>query len=206
MMVVKPDAFVRVGSVLALLRRLSGRVRRGRGWSVSDLGGDQWLSRGPRYFFAGQARRGAGGVTVEPLWVRAFNWEGFGQFPVSGAVDVPVPGVLGVRVEWVVEWAADPVFPAELARYERVVSVTLEGAAEVMPAVKAAVDYNLVGTSPDEVATVLSSQPRSVAWVALATLDANGVVTHLEGAGGLSRGVMDVLMPMPDVFFEGVPE
>jgi hypothetical protein len=203
---VKPDAFVKVGSVLALLRRLGGRVKKARGWSVSELGGDQWLSRGPRYFFAGQARRAEDGVTVEPLWVRVLSESGYAQVPVSGAVSMPLPGVLGVRVEWVVTFGPDVVVQTVLARSQRLVSVTLEGAADVVPSVRAAVDYEITGTFPDDVVSIISSRERAMAWVALATVDANGVVTHLEGAGGMDRGVMDVLMPEPDVYFEGVLE
>ncbi|MDH4474895.1 MAG: hypothetical protein QE274_00350 [Verrucomicrobiaceae bacterium] len=203
---VKPMAFVKVGSVLALLKRLGGRVMKGRGWSVSELGGDQWLSRGPRYFFAGQARRAEGGVTVEPLWVRAFSESGFTQIPVSGAVSVPVPGVIGVKVVWEVSWGPDEVLPTVLAEFVRVVSVSLEGAGAVVPSLRAAVDYTIVGTVPDEVVSVISSRSLAMAWVALATVDVNGVVTHLEGVGGLDRAVMDVLMPLTEFFFEGVPE
>ena len=76
-MTVIPRAFVKVGSLVKVLRGLSGKTRPGRGWSVSELGGEQWLSRGPRYFFAGQARRAGGGVTMEPFWVRVPGEGGF---------------------------------------------------------------------------------------------------------------------------------
>lgn len=197
----KPNAFVRVGSALGLLRRLSGKVVGRRGWSVSELGGDQWLERGPRYFFAGQARRAAGGVTVEPIYIKTFDGEGFSLRPLIGPVVVPSPGVLGVRVEWLVTWEPDPVAPLVLKRTERVQSVALEGDFVPGVSVRAAVDFSVA----DESVVVVSQQQKSVAWVALAVLDAGGVVTHLEGVGGLVRGVMTVTMPNPEVYEEGVP-
>jgi hypothetical protein len=200
MRIQKPHAFVRVGSALAILRKLAGKVVGRRGWSVSELGGDQWLERGPRYFFAGQARRAAGGVTVEPIYIKTFDGEGFSLRPLSGPVVVPSPGVLGVRVEWLVTWEPDPVAPLVLKRTERVQSVALEG--DFVPGVslRAAVDFS-VGVSS---VAVVSQQQKSVAWVPLAVLDAGGFVTHLEGAGGLFRGVMTVDMPPPEVYLEGV--
>jgi hypothetical protein len=196
----KPNAFVKVGSAVGLLRRLSGKVVGRRGWSVSELGGDQWLERGPRYFFAGQARRAAGGVTVEPIYIKTFDGEGFSSRPVSGPVVVPSPGVLGVRVEWLVTWEPDPIVPLVLKRTERVVSVMMEG--DFVPGVslRAAVDYS-VGVSS---VAVISQRQMAVAWVPLAVLNAGGFVTHLEGIGGLVNGVMTVEMPTPEVYLEGV--
>lgn len=207
-MTLLPRAFVKVGSLLALLRRLSGKVRPGRGWSVSELGGDQWLSRGPRYFFAGQARRSGGGVTMEPFWVRVPGEVGFALKPLQGEVAVPTPGVVCVRVTWEIEWGPDATLPTVLVGVTRVVAVELVGAAAPPVARQSAVDYTISGVVPDEAVEIISAQPVAVAVVVLATVDASGRVTHVVPRGGAAVGdaVVDVELPPSLVFFEGVPE
>ena len=207
-MTVIPRAFVKVGSLVKVLRGLSGKTRPGRGWSVSELGGEQWLSRGPRYFFAGQARRAGGGVTMEPFWVRVPGEVGFALKPLQGAVDVPVPGVVCARVTWEIEWGPDANLPTVLAGVTRVSSVELVGGSVPPAGMRSAVDYTITGVAPDETVEILSAQPVAVAVVVLATLDERGLVTHVIPPAGASVGeaVVDVAVPPSLIFFEGVPE
>lgn len=207
-MTVIPRAFVKVGSLVKVLRGLAGKTRPGRGWSVSELGGDQWLSRGPRYFFAGQARRAGGGVTMEPFWIRVFGGTGFTVRPFEGLVEVPVPGVVFVRVVWDIAWGPDANNPAELAGVSAIRSVEVVGATAPPPGVQSAVDYDVVGVPPNEEVVIVSAQPVAVGVVVLATLDERGVVTHVIPAGGASVGdaVVDVIQPPSLIFRVGVPE
>lgn len=203
----RPKAFVKVGSLLALLKRLGGKVRPGRGWSVSELGGDQWLSRGPRYFFAGQARRAENGVTMEPFWVSAFGETGSKLKPLQGAVSVPMPGVIFAKVTWEIEFGPDPVLSDILIETARIQTVEVLGAATVPTTRAGAVDYT-VTIGPPDVVNIISSQPQAVAVVVLATLDANGVVTHLAPQGGVfatvGEAVITVVRPTTEFYYEGV--
>jgi hypothetical protein len=201
-----PDAIVKAGSLLAMLRKLGEGVRSKKGWRMSELGGDQWFTRGPRYFFAGQARRVGGGVSMEPFWVRVLNESSYSLHAFSGFVEVPFPGVVYLRVTWAVEYFQADVPFASLGSSEQVVSVELLGGSDIPLASSSSVNYTIEGEPPNDRATVISSDPTAVEVIPLVTLDAKGLITHLSPPGlgdSIGAAVFEVFMPIKKIYLDG---
>jgi hypothetical protein len=168
----KPNAFVKIKTLVKWLQSLTQNLRGGSGWNSASVGDSISLSRGPRYFFAGQMRQVSGGVDVLPFWVesgqderrRLIGLEGFVSCPLDGVVCLIVyhqinfelnDGLLGTRIE---------LTGAELA-----------GGSNIPQGVTATAE--LVRTEED--VFLVSQTNISVTIVPLATVSGDGFVTHV---------------------------
>jgi hypothetical protein len=168
----KPNAFVKIKTLVKWLQSLTQNLRGGSGWNSASVGDSVSLSRGPRYFFAGQMRQVSGGVDVLPFWVESGQDERRRLIGLEGFVSCPLDGVVCLIAYHEINFELDDGF---LITRSVFTGAELAGGSSIPQGVTATAE--LVRTEED--VFLVSQTNISVTIVPLATVSRDGFVTHV---------------------------
>jgi hypothetical protein len=168
----KPHAFVKIKTLVKWLQSLTQNLRGGSGWSSASVADSVSLSRGPRYFFAGQMRQVSGGVDVLPFWVESGQDERRRLIGLEGFVSCPLDGVVCLIAYHEINFELDDGF---LITRSVFTGAELAGGSSIPQGVTATAE--LVRTEED--VFLVSQTNLSVTIVPLATVSRDGFVTHV---------------------------
>jgi hypothetical protein len=174
----RPNDFVRNSTLVKWLEGLLSQINGGKGWRQSELDDSQWLTQGPRYWFAGQIRRVSGQAETVPFWVKSTGDFSAPVTVVSGSVLCPLPGVICLVVSHEVEWTA---VGSLLEQKVTLKSVRLASGLNPPAISVAKVEWQVV----EGVARILSQQSDSTSVEILATIDISGRVSHVASTSTL---------------------
>lgn len=178
----KPNAFVKIKTLVKWLQSLTQNLRGGSGWSSASVADSVSLSRGPRYFFAGQMRQVSGGVDVLPFWVESGQDERRRLIGLEGFVSCPLDGIVCLIVYHNVTWeliqtesSGENPTGQTLSTRTIFTGAELAGGSSIPQGVTATAE--LVRTEED--VFLVSQTNISVNVVPLATISRDGFVTHV---------------------------
>ena len=207
----RPHAFVKIKTLVRWLQTLTQNLRGGSGWNSASVGDSTALSRGPRYFFAGQMRLANGGVKVLPFWVESAQDERRRLIGLEGFVSCPLNGVVCLIVYHTVtfeliegEAVGEGPKPQELTTRIVLADADLIGDSIIPQCMTATAELSRVDGS----LILLNQTNQSINVVPLATIDTNGIVSHVisnPAATAVGVAIKNVL-PLIDINIEEEPE
>jgi hypothetical protein len=193
----KPNAFVKIKTLVKWLQSLTQNLRGGSGWSSASVADSVSLSRGPRYFFAGQMRQVSGGVDVLPFWVESGQDERRRLIGLEGFVSCPLDGVVCLIAYHEINFELDDGF---LITRSVFTGAELAGGSSIPQGVTAIAE--LVRTEEDLI--LISQTNISVTIVPLATVSRDGFVTHVvSNPAATAPGVaIKIVLPVVKINIE----
>jgi hypothetical protein len=193
----KPHAFVKIKTLVKWLQSLTQNLRGGSGWSSASVADSVSLSRGPRYFFAGQMRQVSGGVDVLPFWVESGQDERRRLIGLEGFVSCPLDGVVCLIAYHEINFELDDGF---LITRSVFTGAELAGGSSIPQGVTATAE--LVRTEEDVI--LVSQTNLSVTIVPLATVSRDGFVTHVvSNPAATAPGVaIKIVLPLIKINIE----